>query len=118
MPLALIVGTLIGGVATAVAAAVGLLLWYVPPVVSGSLFICIVLMTWFLSSRYPEVAREAGGRVLVVLREATLALGHRIMEAIQRHNEQVCSTKPNPLRLSSKFYLKNVYTKIFYVKES
>jgi hypothetical protein len=90
VPAALAVGAVVGGVATAVAAAVGLFLRYVPPIVSGSLFICVVLITWFLSSRHPEVAQEAGERIVTVLREATVALGHRIMEAIRHHNDQVC----------------------------
>ncbi len=88
MPVALVVGTCIGGVATAMAAVVGLLLRYVPPVASGLLFLSIVLLTWFLSSRYPEVAREAGERLMTALREATVALGHRLMETL-RHQEQV-----------------------------
>ncbi len=88
VPAALAVGAVVGGVATAVAAAVGLFLRYVPPIVSGSLFICIVFMTWFLSSRHPEVAREAGERLMNALRETTVALSHRIMETL-RHQEQV-----------------------------
>jgi hypothetical protein len=97
VPVALIVGTITGLVAMGVATALGFLLRYAPPVVSGLLFLSIVLLTWFLSSRYPDVAREAGGRLMTVLREATVALGHRIMETL-RHQEQVgLLTKSNPL---------------------
>jgi hypothetical protein len=89
VPVAMAVGAVATLTITGVATVIGLLLRYAPPIISGSLFVCIVLMTWFLSSRYPEVAREAGERVVAVLREATVALGHRIMEAIRHHNEQV-----------------------------
>jgi hypothetical protein len=89
VPVAMMVGAITGLVAMGVATALGFLLRYAPPVVSGLLFLSIVLLTWFLSSRYPDVAREAGGRVVAVLREATVALGHRIMEAIRHHNDQV-----------------------------
>jgi hypothetical protein len=70
-------------------AALGLLLRYVSPFVSGFLFISLVAITWYLSSHYPETARDLGGRVVATLREATVALGHRVVEAIQRHNDQV-----------------------------
>jgi hypothetical protein len=89
VPVAMMVGAITGLVAMGVATILGFLLRYAPPVVSGLLFLSIVLLTWFLSSRYPDVAREAGGRVVAALREATVALGHRIMEAIRHHNDQV-----------------------------
>jgi hypothetical protein len=100
VPVAMMVGAITGLVAMGVATVLGFLLRYAPPVVSGLLFLSIVLLTWFLSSRYPDVAREAGGRVVAVLREATVALGHRIMEAIQRHQEQVCVPSNSTLSYS------------------
>ncbi len=89
VPVAMAVGAAATLLATGVAAVLGLLFRYVPPLVSGFLFLTIVIMVWFLSSRYPEVARETGGRLMTILREATVALGHRIMETL-RHQEQVC----------------------------
>jgi hypothetical protein len=86
---AMAVGAIASLLVTGVATAIGLLLRYTSPIFSGLLFIFIVVLTWYLSSRYPDVAREAGGRVVAVLREATVALGHRIMEAIRHHNDQV-----------------------------
>ena len=71
-----------------VATGVGLLLRYVPPVVSGFLFVAIIIIVWYLCSHYPETAREMGGRVVAVLREATTTLSHRIVAAI-RHHDQV-----------------------------
>jgi hypothetical protein len=89
VPVAMAVGAAATLLATGVAAVLGLLFRYVPPLISGFLFLTIVIMVWFLSSRYPEVARETGGRLMTILREATVALGHRIMETL-RHQEQVC----------------------------
>jgi hypothetical protein len=108
VPVAMIVGTITGLVAMGLATALGLFFRYVPPVVSGLLFLFIVLLTWFLSSRYPDVAREAGGRIVAVLREATSALGHRIAEAIRHHPDQVgLRTSCSLPSLSSIFHLKS-----------
>jgi hypothetical protein len=89
VPVAMAVGAVASLLVTGVAAAIGLLLRYTSPIFSGLLFIFIVVLTWYLSSHYPETARDLGGRVVATLREATIALGHRLMEAIQRHQDQV-----------------------------
>jgi hypothetical protein len=89
VPVALLVGASAGVLVTGVTTVIGLLLRYTSPILSGLLFVFIVVLTWYLSSHYPETARELGGRVVATLREATVALGHRIVEAIQRHQEQV-----------------------------
>ncbi len=68
---------------------VGLLLRYVSPVVSGFLFVATVIIVWYLCSHYPEAAREMGGRVVEILREATTTLSHRVVEALRHHNNQV-----------------------------
>jgi hypothetical protein len=89
VPVALVVGAMASLLAVGVADAIGLLLRYVPPLISGFLFLAIVLMVWFFSSHYPATARELGGRVVVVLREAVSALSHRLMEAIRHQASQV-----------------------------
>jgi uncharacterized membrane protein YphA (DoxX/SURF4 family) len=89
VPVALAVGAMASLLVTGAAVAIGLLLRYTSPLFSGLLFVSMVVLTWYLSSRYPETARELGGRVWTTLQEATAALGHQIMEAIQRHPEQV-----------------------------
>jgi hypothetical protein len=95
VPVAIAVGVTAGLLIAGVAAVIGLALRYASPIVSGFLFLFLVILTWYLSSHYPEVARELGGRVVTLLREATNTLGHRIVEAI-RHREQVgLSSKPN-----------------------
>ncbi len=88
-PVAMAVGAVASLMITGAVAAFGLLLRYAPPFVSGFLFLVSVALTWYLSSRYPETARELGGQAWASLQEATLALGHRVMEAIQRHQDQV-----------------------------
>ncbi len=89
VPVAMAVGAVASLTVTGAVAALGLLLRYAHPFVSGFLFLFFVAITWYLSSRYPETARELGGQAWAALQEATLALGHRVMEAIQRHHEQV-----------------------------
>jgi hypothetical protein len=89
VPVALAVGAIASLLATGAAAAIGLLLRYTSPLFSGLLFVTMVVLTWYLSSRYPETARELGGRVWTTLQEATAALGHRLVEAIRHHNDQV-----------------------------
>jgi hypothetical protein len=89
VPVALLVGAAATLVTVGVATGVGLLLRYVPPMVSGFFFISIIIMVWYLSSQYPATARELGGRVVATLREATIALSHRVMDALRHHNDQV-----------------------------
>jgi hypothetical protein len=89
VPVAMLVGACASLVVTGLAATVGLLLRYVSPIVSGFIFVATIVIIWYLCSHYPETARELGGRVVATLREATIALSHRIMEAIRHHNDQV-----------------------------
>jgi hypothetical protein len=89
IPVALLVGASVGVLVTGVATIIGLLLRYTSPIFSGLLFVTLVVLTWYLSSHYPETARELGGRAWTALQEATVALGHRVMEAIRHHQEQV-----------------------------
>ncbi len=89
VPAALVVGAVTGVLITGLAAAVGLILRYVSPIVSGFLFLATVIIVWYLCSQYPETARELGGRAATLLREAAAALSHRIVDVIRHHNEQV-----------------------------
>jgi hypothetical protein len=89
VPLALVVGAIAGGLATGLVTLIGLVLRYVPPFVSGFLFLATIVIIWYLCSQYPETARELGGRAATLVREAAVALGHRVMAAIQRHQGQV-----------------------------
>ncbi len=93
LPVAIAVGATLGALVTGVAAGIGLLLRYASPIESGFVFLASLILMWYLSSHHPEVARELGGRVVTLLREATNTLGHRIAEAI-RHRDQV-SFPPN-----------------------
>jgi hypothetical protein len=88
-PLAMFVGACASLLITGLAAVIGLLLRYVPPIASGFLFLATIIILWYLCSQYPETARELGGRAATLLREAAVALGHRLMAAVQRHQEQV-----------------------------
>jgi hypothetical protein len=105
-----LVAMAIGAVATllltGVAAALGLLLRYASPLESGFVFLATIIIMWYLCSRYPEAARELGERVVATLRDATIALGHREAEAIQRHSNQVGFPNSFSPNLSYKFNLK------------
>ncbi len=89
IPVAMAVGAAASLLVVGVATAVGLVIRYVSPMFSGLLFISIIVLTWYLSSHYPESAREIGGRAAVLLREAATTLSHRVLAALQRHHEQV-----------------------------
>jgi hypothetical protein len=88
VPEAMAVGAVATLLVTGVAAAISLLLRYASPIETGFVFLASLILIWYLSSHHPEVARELGGRVVTLLREATNTLGHRIAEAI-RHRDQV-----------------------------
>jgi hypothetical protein len=86
---ALVVGASAGALLTGVAAVIGLALRYASPFENGFVFLATIIIVWYLCSHYPETARELGGRAATLLREAAVALGHRVMEAIRHHQEQV-----------------------------
>jgi hypothetical protein len=86
---ALVVGACAGGLLTGVAAVLGLVIRYFSPLECGFVFLATIVIVWYFSSQYPETARELDGRLVATLREATIALGHRVMEAIHHHQEQV-----------------------------
>jgi hypothetical protein len=89
VPVALLVGACTGVLITGVATGIGLILRYVPPTISGFIFVATIVFIWYFCSHHPEAARELGGRAATLLREAATALGHRVMAALRRHEEQV-----------------------------
>jgi hypothetical protein len=89
VPVAMLVGACASLLVTGMATAIGLLLRYVDPIVSGFFFVATVVLIWYFSSRYPETARDLGARAATLLGEAATALSHRIMEALRHHNNQV-----------------------------
>ncbi len=119
--LALAVGVPVGLLCSAVAAVIGLILRYVSPIASGFIFLATIIIVWYLCSQYPESARELGGRVATLLREAATSLSHRIVEAIRHHNEQVSFPVLIPSFLLpdlSSMFEEKFCTKIFYVVEN
>jgi hypothetical protein len=106
IPVAMAVGAGAALLVSGVLTFIGLVVRYVSPTVSGFLFVAVIILVWYLSSQYPETARELGRRAWTTLQEATVALGHRVMETIQRHQDQVgVPTKPNLFfRMSSMFH--------------
>jgi hypothetical protein len=89
VPVALIVGACAGGLLSGVATILGLVIRYFSPIESGFMFLATIIIVWYLCSHYPDTVRELGGRAATLLREAAVSLSHRVMAAIQRHQEQV-----------------------------
>jgi hypothetical protein len=117
VPAALAIGAIAGLLTAGVATAIGLILRYFSPFVSGFIFMATIIFIWYLCSHHPETARELGGRATTLLREAAAALSHRIVEAIRHHNEQVGFLSFLLSDLSSIFLFRKVCTKIFYVQK-
>jgi uncharacterized membrane protein YphA (DoxX/SURF4 family) len=119
VPVAMAVGAGAALLVTGVATVIGLVIRYVPPIVSGFILISTVIIVWYLSSQYPETARDLGRRAWTTLQEATVALGHRLVEAIRHHNDQVSFSflSLSLLLPKNEFHVSKVCTKIFYVEK-
>jgi hypothetical protein len=89
VPVALLLGACTRVLVTGVAAIIGVVIRYLSPLESGFIFLATVILVWYFCSHYPETARELGARAATLLREAATTLGHRLVEALQRHTEQV-----------------------------
>jgi hypothetical protein len=89
IPVAMAVGAAASVLVMGVATTVGLVIRYVSPIASGFIFVSTIIIVWYLSSQYPETARELGRRAWTTLQEATVTLGHRVVEALRHHNDQV-----------------------------
>jgi hypothetical protein len=87
VPVALVVGATASLVAIGLATTVGLILRYLPPLVSGFIFITTIIFIWYVCSHYPGVARDLGQRALNLAREATTTLVNRAMAALRGHNQ-------------------------------
>jgi hypothetical protein len=107
IPVAMAVGAGAALLVSGVLTVIGLVVRYVSPTVSGFLFVAVIILVWYLSSQYPETARELGRRVWTTLQEAMMTLGHQVMEALQRHQDQVgVPAKLNLFfRMSSMFFI-------------
>ncbi len=104
LPVAVAVGAMAGMLLTGVATTIGILLRYTSAIESGFVFLATIIVVWYLCSHHPEAAREIGGRVVEILREATTTLSHRVVEALRHHNNQVGYPSPS-LPLSFEFHI-------------
>ncbi len=91
VPVALAVGAAASVLALGVVAFVGFVIRYLPVYISGTVFVGSILLTCYLSSRYPASARELGQRVLGAVREAATSVVDRATRALTRHLPQVSS---------------------------
>jgi peptidoglycan/LPS O-acetylase OafA/YrhL len=80
---------LVGAVATvlvcALAAAIGIILRYMPILMSGLLVLAVIAVVWYYSSTQPAVAREWGRHLWDFLRGTATSLVNRVF----RRNPQV-----------------------------
>jgi hypothetical protein len=90
--MAFVVGALASLLVLAVALLIGVLLRYLPIVVSGLLFIGLLALVWRLSSKYPEAARRLGARVWGALRSGVSAVVERLLG---RRNSEVSERAVN-----------------------
>jgi hypothetical protein len=83
VPVALAVGAAASVLVLGVVAFVGFVIRYLPIYISGTIFIVSILLTGYLSSRYPASARELGLRAVGLAREAASALANRVTAALR-----------------------------------
>ncbi len=77
-PEAVLVGAAATLLVLLLAAAVGLVLRYVPVLISGLLILVLVAVVWYLSSKYPGAVRRLGARIWEALRRGATAVVERL----------------------------------------
>jgi hypothetical protein len=78
-PEAILVGAAAAVLVLVVAAAVAIVVRYLPTFTSGLLIVATIILVWYLSSMYPEVARRLGARVLGAVRSAATSIVDRLL---------------------------------------
>jgi hypothetical protein len=78
-PEAVLVGAAATLLVLLLAAAVGLVLRYMPVFISGLLILVLVIVVWYLSSKYPGAARRLGARVWEALRSGASTVVDRLL---------------------------------------
>lgn len=89
VPVAMAVGATVSLLAVGLVAGIGFIIRYLPVYLSGTLFVGSIVLTFYLSSRYPATARELGVRALGLVREATANIMDRVTHALTRQEQQV-----------------------------
>jgi hypothetical protein len=84
-PLAILVGAVATLLVCALAAAIGIILRYMPILMSGLLVLAVMAVVWRYSSTHPAAARECGQRLWTFLRGTATTLVDRMF----RRNPQV-----------------------------
>ncbi len=85
-PEAILVGAASAVLILVVAAAVAIIVRYLPNITSGLLIVAIIALVWYLSSMYPEAARRLGARAWEALRRAATSIVDRVL---RRHHSEV-----------------------------
>jgi hypothetical protein len=65
---------------------IGVVIRYIPVILSGALVLCLLCLVWYYSSKYPDAARRLGARAWGALRDAARSIVDRVM---RRSNSEV-----------------------------
>jgi hypothetical protein len=84
--MAFVVGALASLLVLAVAILIGVILRYIPIILSGVFVLSLMCVVGYCSSRYPESARRLGARVWEALRDTARAIVDRVL---RRNNSEV-----------------------------
>jgi hypothetical protein len=84
-PMAILVGAVATVLVCALAAAIGIIIRYLPILMSGLLVLAVLALVWYYSSTHPAAAREWGLRLWDFLRGTATSLVNRVF----RRNSQV-----------------------------
>ena len=94
VPAALAVGAAASLLAAGICGAVGYIIRYLPPFISGFILVATIIIIWYVCSHYPETTREMGQRAIGLFREAASSLADRAMTALQHRREVSFSGPP------------------------
>jgi hypothetical protein len=78
-PEAVLVGAAATLLVLLLAAVVGLVLRYMPVLISGLSILVLVIVVWYLSSKYPGAARRLGARIWEALRSGVTTVVDRLL---------------------------------------
>jgi hypothetical protein len=85
VPMAFLVGVATTLLMLVLAVIIGVIIRYLPLIVTGFLILSSLCMVWYFSSRYPESARRLGARVWAALRSGVSAVVERLFR--RNHSE-------------------------------
>jgi uncharacterized membrane protein YphA (DoxX/SURF4 family) len=86
LPESFLVGAAVTLLVVVLVVLIGVVIRYIPIVLSGALVLCLLCIVWYYSSKYPEASRRLGSRIWSALRGAAAYLVDRLLG---RRNSEV-----------------------------